>query len=141
LKYTDLKNDPIIIEWINTISPKKTTEHNYPQVMDIYTEYVGRSPEELITEAEREIRAGLLPRERTVKRNLIGFRKYLQDKKLSPLTVKSYMTRVTNFYKAFDIEIPKIPKSERKAQSLPENYQIPTKEDIQEVLKVQLFPF
>jgi len=46
------------------------------------------------------------------------------------------MTRVTNFYKAFDIEIPKIPRSERKAQPLPENYEIPTKGNLQEVLKV-----
>jgi integrase len=90
----------------------------------------------LITEAEKEIKAGLLPRERTIKRDMIGFRRYLQDRKLSPLSVKSYMTRVTNFYKAFDIEIPKIPKSERKAQPLSENYEIPTKEDLQEVLKV-----
>jgi integrase len=136
LKFTDLKSDPIIIEWIDTISPKKSTEYNYIRAMVIYSEYAGKSPNELITEAEKEIKAGLLPRERTVKRNLIGFRKYLQDKKLSPLSVKSYMTRITNFYKAFDIEIPKIPKSERKAQPLPENYCIPTKEDLQEVLKV-----
>jgi integrase len=136
MKYPELKNDPIIIEWMEIINPKKSTEYNYIRAMDIYSEHIGKSPSQLIMEAEKEIRAGLLPRERTVKHNLIRFRRYLQDKKLSPLSVKSYMTRITNFYKAFDIEIPKIPKSERKAQPLPENYDIPTKEDLQEVLKV-----
>ncbi len=121
---------------METTNPKKSTEYNYIRAMDIYSEHIGKSPSQLIIEAEKEIRAGLLPRERTVKHNLIGFRRYLQEKKLSPLSVKSYMTRITNFYKAFDIEIPKIPKSERKAQPLPENYDIPTKEDLQEVLKV-----
>lgn len=136
MKFPELRNDPIIIEWLDSISPKKSTEYNYIRAMVIYTEYAGKSPKELIAEAEKEIKAGLLPRERTVKRDLIGFRRCLQGKKLSPLSVKSYMTRITNFYKAFDIEIPKIPKSERKAQPLPENHEIPTKEELQEVLKV-----
>jgi integrase len=46
------------------------------------------------------------------------------------------MTGVTNFYKSFDIEIPSIPRSEKRAQPLQENCEIPTKEDLQEVLKI-----
>jgi len=79
--FSQLKYDPIVADWIDTINPKKTTEHNYISALEIYTKYTGKSPEELITEAEKEIKAGLLPRERTVKRDLFGFRRYLQGKK------------------------------------------------------------
>jgi integrase len=133
---SDLKNDIRIIEWFDTISPKKATERNYIRSMQNFTEWIGKSPEELIIEAEKEIKAGLLPRERTIKRNLIGFRRHLHDKKLAPTTVKTYMTGVTNFYKSFDIDIPNIPRSEKRAQPLQENCEIPTKEDLQEVLKI-----
>ena len=104
--------------------------------MQNFTDWIGKSPDELLTEAEEEVKAGKLMRQRKIKAYLIGFRKYLQDQELSSLTVRSRLTGVKSFYKLFDIEIPSLPRSGNKARPLEENKDIPIKEDLQEVLKV-----
>jgi integrase len=75
-------------------------------------------------------------RRRNIKKYLIGFRKYLQDKGNAPQTIKGYLTGVKSFYTAFDIEIPKSHSAGNKAQTLKKHKEIPTKVDLQEVLKV-----
>lgn len=80
MKFSQFKYNHIVTEWVDTTNPKKTTEHNYIRALEIYTKFTGKSPGQLITEAEKEIKTGLLPRERTVKRDLLGFRRYLRIK-------------------------------------------------------------
>jgi hypothetical protein len=50
------------------------------------------------------------------------------------MTIKNHMTGVKSFYKSNYIELPFLPKT--KFKPLEKNKDIPTKEDIQEVLKV-----
>lgn len=104
--------------------------------MHAFTDWTGKNPNELLTEAEAEIRKGLLLRERSIKRYLIGFRKYLQEQGLAPMSVKAHVLRMQSFYKCFDIEIPKLPRSGNRAQPLEKHKKIPTKEDLQEVLSI-----
>jgi hypothetical protein len=73
----------------------------------------------LLTEAEEEIKSGLLARQRNIKKYIVGFRKYLQDKGLAEYTVKSYLTGVKIFYNTFDIEIPKLPRAGNRARARP----------------------
>lgn len=136
MKVRDLCSDPLIIEWIDTLNPSENTRKLYLQAMQNFTDWAGKTPDELLTEAEEEVKAGKLMRQRKIKTYLIGFRKYLQDQGLSSLTVRSRLTGVKSFYKLFDIEIPSLPRSGNKARPLEENKYIPSKEDIQEVLKV-----
>jgi integrase len=133
----ELRKDPTIIEWLTTINSRPNTERNYILGFQWFTEYTGKGPETLLLEAEQEIKDGLLMRQRSIKKYLTGFRKYLQDKGNAPHTVKSHITGVKSFYQSFDIEIPKLTtRSGSKAQTLKKHKEIPTKEDIQEVLKV-----
>ena len=132
----ELKNDLIIIEWLDTLNPKPNTERNYLLAMQAFTGWIGKTPEELLTEAEQEIRAGKLMRERNIKKYLIGFRKYMQDAGYAPISVKNYMTGVKSFYRLFDIEIPTLPRMGNKARPLERHSKIPNKEDIQHVLTV-----
>lgn len=104
--------------------------------MQVFTDWTGKSPDKLLTEAETEIKAGTLMRQRGIKSYLVGFRKHLQDQGITDLTVKSRLAGVKSFYKIFDIEIPYLPWSGNKARPLEENKGIPTKEILQEVLKV-----
>lgn len=48
--------------------------------MQVYTKFIGKTPKELILKAEADIKAGLLPRERKVKRYLNDFYAHLEDK-------------------------------------------------------------
>jgi integrase len=136
LKIPELRKDQTIIEWLTIINSRPNTERNYLLGLQWFTEYTGKDPETLLLEAEQEIKDGLLMRQRSIKKYLTGFRKYLQDKGNAPHTVNAHITGVKSFYQAFDIEIPKFTRASCKAQSLKKHKEIPTKEDLQEVLKV-----
>jgi integrase len=73
-------------------------------------------------------------RQRHIKIYLISFKKSLQDKGLAPMTVRSYMSGGQSFYRNCDIELPVLGRN--KAKVLEKNKDIPTKEDLQEVLKI-----
>ena len=88
-----------------------------------------------MNEGEVEIKAGLLMRQRSIKKNLICFRKQLQDNERAPLTVKGYITGLQSFYKTSDVELPSLPRT-GKAIPLEKHKSIPTIEDIQAVLKI-----
>lgn len=136
MKVNELREDPTIIEWLTIINTKPNTERNYLLGFQWFTEWTGKKPEALLLEAEQEIKDGLLMRQRSIKKYLVGFRKYLQDRENAPQTIKGYMTGVKSFYAAFDIEIPKLHSAGNKAKTLKKHKDIPTKEDLQEVIKV-----
>ncbi|MCO5381241.1 MAG: tyrosine-type recombinase/integrase [Methanosarcina barkeri] len=131
-----MRKDLVIIEWLDTLNPKPNTAKNYLRAMQNFTEWVGKTPEELLAEAEEEIKSGKLMRQRNIKRYLIGFRKFLQDSGHAPTTVKGYLTGLKSFYTLFDIELPVLPRLDKKARPLEKHNKIPTKEDLQEVLKI-----
>jgi integrase len=133
--YKDLSEDHTIKEWLNSITQKKLTHRLYTFAMQYYTEFLGMTPEELLTEAETEIQAGVLPRQRKIKKHLLAYREHLQMQGFAPLTVKSRMTGVYSFYRSFDIELPTMPRNEKKAKPLQQHKEIPTKEDLQAILK------
>lgn len=93
-----MRKDLVIIEWLDTLNPKPNTAKNYLRAMQNFTEWVGKTPEELLAEAEEEIKSGKLMRQRNIKRYLIGFRKFLQDSGHAPTTVKGYLTGLKSFY-------------------------------------------
>jgi hypothetical protein len=62
--------------------------------MQYYTEFTKKTPEELIREAEKEMREGLTMDERRIRMYLNNFRKSLQDQELAPLTVRNRMVGV-----------------------------------------------
>ncbi len=136
MRVEELKKDPVITEWFDTISASPNTQRLNLLSMKFFTDWIGKTPEVLLTEAEDEIKSGILPRQRSIKKYFVGFRKCLQDKELAPLTIKTYMNGVKSFYRTFDIEIPQLPKTGTKLVTLEENKAIPSKEDLQEALKV-----
>jgi integrase len=92
-------------------------------------------PDDLISEAEDDITSGKLPRQRRIKRHLIGFRKHLEDSGLAPLSVGRYMSAVCSFYSAFDIECPRLPKGNASNKVLKEHTVVPTHSDLADVLE------
>lgn len=134
MKNLELKNDPIVANWLLSIDASTNTERNYLQAIKAFCEFTGKTPDELILEAEQEVKSGLLMRQRHIKTYLISFKKSLQDKGLAPMTVKAYVSGVQSFYRSCDIQLPVLGRS--KAKTLEKNKYIPKKEDLQEVLKI-----
>jgi integrase len=136
MQIQELNKDSIIIDWLDTLGAKPNTISSRVLAMQHFTEYTGKTPEELLKEAEEEIRAGKLMRERQVKKQLIGFRKLLENGDYAPITVKSYMAGVRSFYRVFDIDLPTLPKAGEKARPQKKRLDVPDKDEIREVLKV-----
>jgi len=66
MKYDKLKQDTKIRLWLSRIGAKSNTVKSYILGMQEYTEYTKMTLDELILEAEADIRAGKLMRERNV---------------------------------------------------------------------------
>ena len=47
--------------------------------MKLFTEWTGKTPDELLIEAEQEVKSGKLMRQRDIKKYLIEFRKHIKD--------------------------------------------------------------
>jgi integrase len=104
--------------------------------MQYFTEFTNKIPLQLIEEAEAEIRAGLLMRERNITYYLREFREQLEKKNLAPLTIKGRMTGVCSFYRSYNIQLPVIPKGTTNAKPELKRKKIPTKDDIRKILDV-----
>lgn len=136
MKIEEIRKDDVIQDWLDTLNPRPNTVKNYLNSMMWYTEWAGKTPLELIEEAEADIKAGKLMRERAIKKLLPGFRRHMQDKGRAPITVKNYLTGIKSFYASYDIELPKMSRNGAKARPLEKNLDIPTIEDIRTILRV-----
>lgn len=132
----DLRINGVIRLWLDNINASRHTELSYLQAMQQYTEFTNMTPDELLYEAEHEILSGMLTRQRKLKGYLISFRKSLQDKGLSDLTVQTRLAAVKSFYESYDIPVPKLKGERRRAITKDCNNSVPNKEDLQECLKI-----
>ena len=135
MKYDKLKQDTKIRLWLSRIGAKSNTVKSYILGMQEYTEYTKMTLDELILEAEADIRAGKLMRERNVTLLITEYREFLETKGIAPMTIKGKMTAVCSFYKTNQIDLPVLPRSVFKAKAQKKRRTIPAKEDIQEILK------
>ncbi len=136
MKISELEKDPLIIEWFANIEAAQTTRRNFLQGMKFYTEFVKKSPTELLDEAEEEIENGILMRKRRIKGYLLGFRDWLKGEGYAPKTVYSHMVAAKSFYKNFDIDLPQL-NHKKQFQALPteENGMGLEKENLKTILK------
>ena len=135
MRVVELKEDLTVKDWLQTANVKPNTEKSYLQGMQEYTEFTGKAPKTILEEAEADIQKGLLMRQRRIKSELIGFRAHLQESGIAEYSIKNRLVGVKSFFRTFDIEIPKLPRT-NKAVPLEKNLRIPEKEDLQGVLKV-----
>ncbi len=93
------------------------------------------TPEELLLEAEKDLKDGVLPRQWKLERHLLDYREHLQKQDFAPLTIKSRMSGIYSFYQTYNITLPKLPRNEKRAKPLKQHMDIPTKEDLQIILR------
>ena len=133
----DLREDELIKEWLSGIEAAPSTRRNFIQSMKFYTNFAGKTPEQLIEEAEEEVKSGILMRKRKIKRYLLEFREYLKkERKVAPKTLHNHMVAVKSFYRSFDIDLPNLNrKKDFGNRELEENNKRLSKDDIREMLK------
>lgn len=136
MKIHELQKDYTILEWFANLNPSENTRKHYLMGMQVYTEFTGMAPQELVDEAEAEIKAGVSSRGRKIKKYMIGFRNHLIESELADKTRHGYFSAVRSFYNSFEIDLPKMLKSGQTITVKEENLPIPTKEELQDVLHV-----
>ena len=127
MKIPELQKDSFIRELFSTINPSENTIQSYLSVMQKYTDFTGKTPEELIDEAEKEIDDGIRGRKRKIGRYLTDFRNQMQDSGLAEKTVYLNIAGVRSFYGAFDVDLPKLANSDMTSNPLEKIKPIPTK--------------
>jgi hypothetical protein len=103
MKASDLKENEIVRDWFQSRKTKLSSQKNYLLAMRFYTGFTRMSPEQLLDEAEQDEQDRVLMRKRTVKKRLMDFRDYLESRNVAPMTIKTRITGVRSFYKAYDI--------------------------------------
>src|SRR5664280_383156 len=93
MESTELKDNVEIQNWFSRIKASGNTKQSYLQALKAFTEMAGKAPEQLILEAEAEVRGGKLMRERTIWIYLPKFRESLEAQELAPLTIKVHVHR------------------------------------------------
>jgi integrase len=132
----ELQKDPLIIEWFSITEVEPNTKKSFLQGMKYYTDFVKKTPAELISEAEGEIESGILMRKRRIKTYILTFREYLKGLDYAPKTIATHIASVKSFYRSFDIDLPMFNnKKQFRAQATEENGVRLEKEQIQEILK------
>jgi len=136
MKSKELKQDKYIKDWLSGVKAKPTTRKGYIDSMRAYTEFLQKTPEQLIEESEEDIEYGRLMRKRKIFNELREFREHLENSDLAPMSIKAKITGVRSFYNYYNIQLPVLPRSDTSTTPLMENKEIPKKEDIQDILAV-----
>jgi integrase len=132
----ELSKEPLVIDWFANIEAAKFTQRNFLQGMQLYTDYVKKTPAELLDEAETEIKTGVLMRKRKIRDYLLTYREYLKGKGYAPKTAHNHFTAVKSFYRSFDIDLPVLNhKKAFRALATEENNGRLEKEHLQAILK------
>lgn len=134
MRWEQLDKYETVSMWLDTVNPRPNTRRNYLSALQEYIDFTGLNPDELISEADQEVKEGILARDRTMKKRLIGFKKYLKERGLAVNTHRNHFSGIRSFYKSFDHEIPNTGREE-KALPKPGHLDIPNKEDIRQALK------
>ncbi len=136
MKQSELENNELIKEWFSIMEAAPNTRRNYLKGMALYTDFTGKTPEQLLEEAESEIKSGLLMRKRSIRKYLLDFREMLKAREYAPKTTINYVGTIKSFYKVFDIDLPVLNRRKTfQAKPTEKNMFELKKEHIQEALK------
>lgn len=113
--------DPIVAQWLGVIS-KDNTKSVYLQAIEKFIAYTGKSPRDLILEAETDAKqSSVLDRQNIVEQRIIGFSNWLKnnapkdqrrDKKTASIgknctleNCNSYTGAISDFYGRFGFDV------------------------------------
>lgn len=131
----DFSKDHKLQQWFNfaELSPRTCTI--YLLYMKMFCKVAGKTPTELIDEAIKETKQGLLLTERKTVIYFSTYKKYLIDEDYAPKTYALAISTIRAFYTAYDIQLSSSIGKVKKALPLRENQIFLAKKDIIKLLK------
>lgn len=123
----------LIDDWFNHINAKEGTRRLYSIAISKYIQYHDMSLSDLLSEAENDIIAGIIPRKRKIKGRMMDFRNSLEGK--SDNTRHNYVSAVRSFYKSMDVDLPSNKRYEKTAILQENKFTGMERSEIKRVLK------
>ncbi len=117
-------------QWFEVMDLAEKTRENYEMYLKVFCECVGKTPDELISEAIEETKAGKLISERTIVPYLAKFKTCLKQKAFAPTTQTLAFAAVRSFYRFYDIQLPSAVSKSKRTLPLRENRNFLSKEDV-----------
>lgn len=117
------------------VNPKPSTTNIYLTALKIYCEWLGKTPTQLIDEADFETENIKLKKRRKINNYLLDFKAFLRTKDIAPKSISLYFTAILSFYRRNQVELPDLPR-EGRAEVLKENRYFLNKDEIWEALNV-----
>ncbi|ADZ10379.1 integrase family protein [Methanobacterium lacus] len=128
-------NSELIEKWFIKKDLSESTQSLYRLGLKKYCELIGKSPDELLEEAEREEDEGLRLRKRKIDYYLPKYKKHLEEAGNSPQTIKVYLSAVKSFYKTNQIEIPEVSNKVTDICLEKNEGRLLTRDDIQKMIE------
>ena len=135
----ELREDGYIKQWLSGAELREPTIPGYLVGIRYFCGYTGKTPRQLIEEAEEELAIPM--RRRKIKMYLGGFKDWMNEKSLkekgkemAPKTTHRYTAAVRSLYTFFEIDLPKGGRK-REAKNLVENNRRLTKDMVRQALK------
>ena len=128
----DILEDSLFKAFIQNRGIRKGTITRYNTQLKMYCNFIGKTPTELIDEAEKED-LQIRMRNKSVKKYLLDFKDYMETNNYSSHNITNTLTMVRTFYTEYDIMLPKMQlKRKHNVESVED---IPSKNDIKLALK------
>lgn len=131
----DIKNDRCFKDFLRSRSRRPSTKSQYVTRIRAYANFAGKTPTELIEEAENEEEKGIRLRNRNINDYFYDFREKLEEEGMLPSTINGYFDTVKAFYRHYDIQLPKLKISLNNDHNWSME-DIPTIDHVREAVKV-----
>ena len=126
----DIKNDEEIKDFLRAKNRRESTEIEHLKRLKKYCNFLGKSPSELINEAEDDEENRIRMKKRHIRKYFLEYSEYLRNKGRSQYTISNHFSSIKAFYRNSEIELPNISINSKSEVKRDSNEAIPSKDDI-----------
>ncbi len=131
----NIEDDCHIKDFYRSRNLRRTTQTLYTTLLTHYCLYTGKSPTELIEEAEEDEEERIRMKDRKIKTYLLEYSEYLENNGKAPSYIDRIITTIRTFYSEYEIELPRKRKIIQDQETLITKEDIVSKKHINEALK------
>ena len=135
MTYKDIETDPCIKDFIRSRSLRESTKREYLMRINQYCKFTGKTPSELVDEAEIEQDQGIKTRKRKIKDYILDYIEQLKKDNKSNTTIRSHIETIFGFYRSFDIDTPRLRNILNKNPDNPSFDKLPELKHIKQAIK------
>lgn len=108
MKNAEIENDKYFKKYIRSRGIRKSTKRVYITRIKTYTNFTGKTPTQLIKEADKEQDKGIKRYNRKINDYILDYVDYCKENDKAIQTIKLNIDTINSFYKYFDIDPPTI---------------------------------